>query len=1136
MKPLRYLFLLALIFVPAPLHAALHHEIKIALTPEKGRIEVTDTITLPEADPQLSFLLHAGLAPTSPTPGIKLTRKKKPSKSMVGLDPEGSGLQIPIEEYRVTLPAGERRLILKYQGAIDHPKEGGEAYGRSFDETPGALSPEGVFLASASLWYPWFNNDLITFTVDARMPKGWELISQGKRMKHLQKESGAEIRWESREPQEEIYLVGGPATEYRHPAGGVEALAFLRKPDPALAEKYLGVTGQYIDLYQQLIGPYPYKKFALVENFWETGYGMPSFTLLGSQVIRLPFILHSSYPHEILHNWWGNGVYVDFPTGNWSEGLTAYLADHLISEQRGGGPQARRASLQKYADYVAEATDFPLTAFRGRHSAATEAVGYGKTLMFFHMLRQQLGDALFIKSLQAFYRENRFKRAGFADLQRAFSAVAGRDLQAEFDQWVTRPGAPVVQLSETTVKQEEEKYLLTATLEQTQAGPAYQLRVPVAVTVAGRDAAYQMTVEMKSKERTFTLSLPARPLRIDVDPEFDLFRRLDRNEIPAALSLAFGAEKGLILLPAAESADSKELLDGYRQLAEEWKKTQSMALEIKLDSEVATLPSDRAVWLFGWNNRFKINMVGALADYHLEIGGVQPKEGAGLQETVLKVNNVTIPIPNHSLVFTTRHPDNPARSLTWITTDRAAALPGLARKLPHYGPYSYLAFEGDEPTNVVKGQWPVRDSPMTRLLLNEKGEKGTPATVERGKLAARHALAELPATFSDARMMEEIRFLSAEGLQGRGFGTPALDRAADYLATKFREAGLQPGGEEGSYFQRWKERGGEPEGEATLKNVIGVLPGRKPEWAGQSIVVGAHYDHLGQGWPDVRQENRGKIHPGADDNASGVAVLLELARSLAKEGPPERTVIFVAFSGEEAGRRGSKYFVAHSKDFPLEKMIGMLNLDTVGRLGANKLIVFGTGSAEEWVHLFNGAGFVTGVPIQPAPKDLGASDQVSFAEAGVPAIQLHSGPNVDYHRPSDTADKIDREGLIKVASVLKEATVYLTSRPGPLTSLLPQRRLGEAPPVPGRKVSLGTLPDFGYQGEGVQLEGVIAGSPADQAGLRKGDRIVRIGTTQIHDLRALSELLKTLHPGDRISLLFIRDGKEQTAEAVVKER
>ncbi len=124
-------------------------------------------------------------------------------------------------------------------------------------------------------------------------------------------------------------------------------MAFLRKPDQALADRYLDATAQYLEMYRGLLGPYPYSKFALVENFWETGYGMPSFTLLGEQIIRFPFILHSSYPHELLHNWWGNGVFVDLAGGNWCEGLTAYLADHLIAEQRGQGADHRRAILQK---------------------------------------------------------------------------------------------------------------------------------------------------------------------------------------------------------------------------------------------------------------------------------------------------------------------------------------------------------------------------------------------------------------------------------------------------------------------------------------------------------------------------------------------------------------------------------------------------------------------------------------------------------------------------------------------------------------------------------------------------------------------------------------------------------------------
>ena len=146
-----------------------------------------------------------------------------------------------------------------------------------------------------------------------------------------------------------------------------------------------------------------------------------------------------------------------------------------------------------------------------------------------------------------------------------------------------------------------------------------------------------------------------------------------------------------------------------------------------------------------------------------------------------------------------------------------------------------------------------------------------------------------------------------------------------------------------------------------MKNVIGIIPGKNPALQGQSVVIGAHYDHLGLGWPDAREGQKGKVHPGADDNASGVAVLIELARVLAKAPQPDRTIVFVAFSGEEAGKRGSQHYVANEKNYPADKCIGMVNLDTVGRLGKGKLLVLGAGSAKEWVPIFRGAGFVTGV-------------------------------------------------------------------------------------------------------------------------------------------------------------------------------
>ena len=173
---------------------------------------------------------------------------------------------------------------------------------------------------------------------------------------------------------------------------------------------------------------------------------MASFTLLGSQVIRMPFILTSSYPHEILHNWWGNSVFVDYESGNWCEGLTAYMADHLMAEQRGQGEAHRRDRLQDYSSYVRAGRDFPLTEFRSRHSAATEAVGYGKTLMGFHMLRRKLGDDRFRDWAARFYREMRGRVASFGDVRRTMEAVIGHgaeatDLGRFFRDWTERPGA-----------------------------------------------------------------------------------------------------------------------------------------------------------------------------------------------------------------------------------------------------------------------------------------------------------------------------------------------------------------------------------------------------------------------------------------------------------------------------------------------------------------------------------------------------------------------------------------------------------------------------------------------------------------------------------------------------------------------
>jgi aminopeptidase N len=847
---------------------------------------------------------------------------------------------------------------------------------------------------------------------------------------------------------------------------------------------------------------------------------MPSFTLLGPKIIRFPFILHSSFPHEILHNWWGNSVFPNYAQGNWAEGLTAYLSDHLIKEMRGNGVAYRQETLQKYLDYVVQERDFPLTQFRSRHSSSSEAVGYGKSLMFFHMLRRDLGDETYVRALRDFYEKNKFQLATYEDLRRSFETVSGKDLKVYFHQWLTRVGGPELKISGLETWPQKGGYILRGILEQVQPQDVYMLSVPLAVTMKGHERAYQTVVTMREKHHELILSLPAQPLRIDIDPEFDLFRRLARAETPPALTQAFGAKKMLVLLPS--SAD-REHLHGYRQLAESLSQSGPDQVEVKLDDELELLPSDRAVTLLGWNNKFLNDIRLALSKYDLSIS-----------EGEVQLGGEALQRHNNSVVLTARRPGNTDLSLTWIAVDPPEAFPGLGRKLPHYHKYSYLGFQGAEPINVVKGRWPILDSPMTAFMSSEDGAN---IKVERGNLASREALATLPPPFSESRMMESVRYLSSEALGGRGFGTKGLNQAAEYIAGKFSEAGLEPGGDSpGTFFQTWEDRGGIPEKKVLLRNVVGVIPGKNAELERQSVVVGAHYDHLGLGWPEAREEDKGKIHYGADDNGSGVAVLLELAKVLGKVLKPERSVIFVAFTGEEAGKRGSRHYLAKEKKYPAKKCVAMINLDTVGRLGDGKLLVLGGSSAREWSHIFRGAGFLTGVEVEMVSEDLDSSDHNSFLQAGIPAVQLFSGPHLDYHHPTDTADKIDAGGLVKVAALSQEVIEYLANRKELMTTTLKPGTSSASTPQSERKVSFGIIPDFAYRGVGCRIAGLVPGTPAESSGLREGDVIVMMDSREVRNLRDLSTILKSLNPGDRIPLTFLRGQEKITVEAEVIKR
>ena len=1096
---------------------AVHHVLSVHIVPATAHIEVTDSISNLQAD-ETTFSLNASLSLISVSKNAKAGKLASGEKAKdVGMDRDdngGSNSTVKVNKWKLKLNKPDECVVVRYEGNINSTiSKSKEDYARSFSESSGIVSDSGIYLAGSTFWVPSFDEKSATFKLTTTLPSGWKTVSQGKRTAEKESSDRHSDTWSCDSPQEEIFLIGARFAEYSHSMNsGIEAMAFLRTPAVALADKYLDLTEQYMDMYQKLIGSYPYRKFALVENFWETGYGMPSFTLLGEKIIRFPFILYSSYPHELLHNWWGNSVYVDFSKGNWCEGITAYEADHLISEQRGQGEDYRRSTLQKFTNVVDQTNDFPLDKFISRHDAASEAIGYGKSLMMWHMLRRKVGDETFKKGFALFYKNFKFKTASFDDIRNSFETVSGTDLSSFFNQWLTRTGAPEIAIAGTKVNKVNDKFHVLLTLEQKQSAVAFNVDIPVVMSTSKGLETFM--VNMKDKKQDFEFDLNNEPLKLAVDPQYDVFRILDPMEVPPTWSKILASKDNLVILPSQVNENIKQL---YKDFIDQWKAAYKDKFEIIYDNELKSLPNNKTVWVLGFENKFAVNINKAISNSHSSLSG----------DSVIFEKTAT-PKENHSFIMTVYNEQNNAYNLAFIALSNKQAIDGLVTKLPHYGKYSYLGFEGDEPVNVAKGEWPVLNSPLIKIF-ESSAQNIT-------MIKKREPLVTLDPIFSQQRMLDHIKYLASDELKGRGLGTPELDSAAAYIAGRFKEYGLEPMGN--SYYQTFSHNF-PGKGELQMKNVVAIIPGTDEKLKDSPVVISAHYDHLGLGWPDVHKGDEGKIHPGADDNASGVSILLELARSMAKTTKPKRTIVFVAFTGEEAGLTGSRYFVSQAKKYFRGTIIADVNLDTDGSLFDKHLLVLNGNSAKEWKFVFMGTDYTTGIKSDVIQQELDASDQVSFIEQGIPAIQLFTGATENYHRPSDTFDRIDGQGLVKVATVSKEVIEYLADRDTPFEFTGKASSADTATttkPKINRKASTGSIPDFSYTGEGVKIGSVIEGSAGEKAGLKVGDIIISLNGEVVKNLMEYSNALKKFQPGETVKLGILREGNEKVISITLSER
>lgn len=680
---------LVLILTVSDIFAAeiIHHELHVKLRPIDASISVTDTVQLPAGTDSAEFSLRNSL--TVKASGVELT--------LLG-ESEAGGLR----HYRINRLPADGKVQLSYEGKIVSEKTVGP-----FDMPESALDTENVYLDAGSAWLPVFKNfPLHTSSLHVEAPNNWQIISQGKRIDNS-RDDVASYTFDMPQPQDELYLIGGSYQRYAKDYDGIEIVVYLYEADTAMAEKYLQTSAHYISLYNDWIGRYPYAKFAVVENRWQTGYGMPSFTLLGSRVIRLPFILDTSLPHEILHNWWGNGVYVDFSKGNWSEGLTAYMSDHFNSEQQGKGHEYRRKALERYANFAVEQGDFALTDFSSRHDEASQAIGYSKALMVLHMLRNQSGDDVFNENIRQFWQRYQFRYANFIDLIQQLYADSENHNDKNFphfvEQWLIRTGAPEISLDDVSVDKLVDSYSLSIKVSQRQQGPAYQLQIPLEVSLQGDTHTHRENIQLTEKNNLITLRFEKQPQTITLDPDYDVFRLLRADERPASLGRLFGAKKQLLVMPADATA---EQIKAWQLLAAAWSeryKNVELIYDNQNDNELKVIPEGAAVWVLGWNNAWLKHRRHYLSSAAHQLSG----DSVTIDKQQLDANT-------HAVVLLDA--DNSRPPLAFIGADDAEVIALLASKLPHYSSYGVLAFELPEVNNIIKQHLPVLNSPMAWKL------------------------------------------------------------------------------------------------------------------------------------------------------------------------------------------------------------------------------------------------------------------------------------------------------------------------------------------------------------------------------------------------------------------------------------
>ena len=424
------------------------------------------------------------------------------------------------------------------------------------------IGKEGIVLPGD--WFPR-PEGLAMYSLQVTLPQGLVPVSAEEKVVLTKNKRATGYSFVFPHPTDNMPLVAAPYRVFRARVQGVTLAVYLLEEDENLAQRYLLAMARYLKEYNNLIGTYPYRRLAAVVNpIMETGYAFPTFTLLGRHVIRLPFILTTSLPHEILHNWFGNGVYVK--GGNWCEGLVSYLADERMAEKKGEGWRYRHRLLANYQAYVTPEKEFPLARFQGRYDAASQAIGYGKGAMVFHMLRRELGDRAFFTAITDLYKSYLFKRAGWQEIERLMEKASGRNLRTFFSVWLQKRGVPRLKARVRTARATKKgEYLIH--ISMVQEGPLFPIQVPLKVVTPTGEK--RLTLTMEKQKAELEAKVEGKPRRILIDPDYDVMRRLSPPEYPPLVARLLGKGGYMVGGDSPAYAPLKAFLSrkGYKEVA-----------------------------------------------------------------------------------------------------------------------------------------------------------------------------------------------------------------------------------------------------------------------------------------------------------------------------------------------------------------------------------------------------------------------------------------------------------------------------------------------------------------------------------------------------------------------------------------